>query len=93
MTCSTVSCAVIMSSPTPTIPIASSERLPNKSLQRSVLAVGDISLYPSKQKLIVTGFAEAVTSARTGCERIFPDRPFHFLHSTDRGAPQLQPVP
>lgn len=60
--------------------------------ERSVFAVGDISLYPSKQKLIVTGFAEAVTAARTVYERIFPDRPFHFQHSTDRGPPLLQPA-
>lgn len=55
--------------------------------ERSVFAVGDVSLYPGKQKLIVTGFAEAVTAARAAYERVFPERSFHFQHSTDRGAP------
>lgn len=57
--------------------------------ERAVFAVGDVAHYSGKQPLIVTGFAEAVTAARTAYDRVFPGRPFHFQHSTDRGAPQL----
>ncbi len=55
--------------------------------ERSVFAVGDVALYPSKQKLIVTGFADAFAAARAAYERVFPERSFHFQHSTDRGVP------
>lgn len=57
--------------------------------ERAVFAVGDVARYSGKQQLIVTGFAEAVTAARTAYDRVFPDRPFHFQHSTDRSAPHL----
>ncbi len=52
-----------------------------------IYAIGDVANYVNKQKLIVTGFAEAVTAARAAFGAVFPDRTFRFQHSTDRGAP------
>lgn len=55
-----------------------------------IFAVGDVASYPNKEKLLVTGFAEAATAARAAFAYAFPDRPYHFQHSTDRGAPSLE---
>ncbi|WP_334146643.1 NAD(P)/FAD-dependent oxidoreductase [Hyphomicrobium sp.] len=55
-----------------------------------IFAVGDVATYPNKEKLLVTGFAEAATAARSAFAFAFPDRPYHFQHSTDRGAPSLE---
>lgn len=52
-----------------------------------IYAIGDVAGYRNKQKLIITGFAEAVTAARSACDEVFPDRTFRFQHSTDRGVP------
>lgn len=49
-----------------------------------VFAIGDIAAYANKQKLIVSGFAEAFTAARMAYEHVFPGQAFHFVHSTDR---------
>lgn len=59
-----------------------------ETAQRGVFAVGDIAGYARKQKLIVTGFAEGVTAARSAFDLVFPGRAYQFQHSTDRGAPQ-----
>ncbi len=55
-----------------------------------IFAVGDVAVYPNKEKLLVTGFAEAATAARSAFAFAFPNRPYHFQHSTDRGAPSLE---
>ena len=55
-----------------------------------VFAVGDIAQYPGKLKLILTGFAEAVTAAHAARVHLMPERSFHFEHSTTRGVPGLQ---
>lgn len=52
-----------------------------------IFAVGDVAEYAHKEKLLVTGFAEAVTAARSALAYAFPERPYHFQHSTDRGVP------
>lgn len=48
-------------------------------------AIGDISTYPGKLKLIVTGFAEAALAAHNSFHSVFPDKPLHFEYSTTKG--------
>jgi thioredoxin reductase (NADPH) len=55
--------------------------------QPGIYAIGDVAGYRNKQKLIVTGFAEAMTAARSAFDEVFPNRTFRFQHSTDRGVP------
>ncbi|MDP3935706.1 MAG: NAD(P)/FAD-dependent oxidoreductase [Alphaproteobacteria bacterium] len=54
-----------------------------------VFAVGDISHYPGKLKLILCGFSEAAIAAHTLRSRIFPETVFHFEYSTSKGIPPL----
>jgi thioredoxin reductase (NADPH) len=54
-----------------------------------VFAVGDISMYSGKLKLILCGFAEAARAAHTLRSRIFPETVFHFEYSTTKGIPIL----
>jgi len=53
-----------------------------------VFAIGDISTYPGKLKLILTGFAEAATAAHTIRALAHPGEVRHFEHSTSRGLPR-----
>jgi thioredoxin reductase (NADPH) len=50
-----------------------------------IYAVGDISGYPNKNKLIVCGFAEAAQAAHAIRKYIFPDEVVHFEYSTTKG--------
>lgn len=52
-----------------------------------VYAIGDISTYPGKQKLILCGFAEAAMAAHAIRTRLFPNEQFHFEYSTTSGLP------
>lgn len=52
-----------------------------------VFAVGDISDYPGKLKLILTGFAEGALAAHSAFSRINPNLALHFEHSTSKGIP------
>ena len=52
-----------------------------------IFAVGDISHYPGKLKLILTGFSEAALAAYTAHEFVFPDKALHFEYSTTKGVP------
>ena len=54
-----------------------------------VFAVGDISTYPGKLKLILCGFSEAAIAAHTLRSRLFPETVFHFEYSTTKGIPSL----
>lgn len=54
-----------------------------------VFAVGDISTYPGKLKLILCGFSEAAIAAHTLRSRLFPETVFHFEYSTTKGIPPL----
>jgi thioredoxin reductase (NADPH) len=48
-----------------------------------VYAAGDIAGYPKKLKLILTGFAECAQAAHAIYAYLNPDKPLHFMHSTD----------
>lgn len=52
-----------------------------------VFAIGDIAVYPHKQRLILTGFSEAAFAAEAAYKHIYPGHPFKFRHSTSKGAP------
>lgn len=54
-----------------------------------VFAVGDISTYKNKQKLILTGFAESALAAKMIRQLIYPDEIVHFEYSTSQGIPQI----
>jgi thioredoxin reductase (NADPH) len=52
-----------------------------------IFAVGDISNYNGKLKLILTGFSEAALAIHSAFSRINPDVALHFEHSTSKGIP------
>lgn len=54
-----------------------------------IFAVGDISTYPGKLKLILCGFSEVAMAAHTLRSRLFPETVFHFEYSTTKGIPPL----
>jgi thioredoxin reductase (NADPH) len=47
-----------------------------------VFVAGDAASYKNKQKLILTGFAEAALAIKSARDFIFPGQAFHFQHST-----------
>lgn len=52
-----------------------------------IYAIGDIVNYKDKLKLILTGFAEAAQAAHAIYRYIYPEKPLHMAHSTDKGVP------
>jgi thioredoxin reductase (NADPH) len=65
------------------------DALTMETAQPGVFAVGDVAGYAGKQKLILSGFVEATTAARSAFDLAFPGQAFQFQHSTHRGAPRL----
>ncbi|RUP08025.1 NAD(P)/FAD-dependent oxidoreductase [Hyphomicrobium sp.] len=57
-----------------------------------IFAAGDVASYPGKEKLLVTGFSEAAIAARSAFAFAYPEKPYHFQHSTDRGRPSASQV-
>jgi len=55
-----------------------------------IYAVGDVSDYPGKLKLILTGFSEAAFAAHHAYATVFPDKALHFEYSTTKGVPSGQ---
>ena len=55
--------------------------------QPGIYAVGDISTYPNKLKLILSGFAECAMAAHAIYGRIHPDEALHWEYSTTKGVP------
>jgi thioredoxin reductase (NADPH) len=52
-----------------------------------VFAIGDVSTYPGKLKLILQGFSEAAMAAHAIFTIARPDTALHFEYSTSRGVP------
>jgi len=50
-----------------------------------IFAIGDITTYPGKLKLILTGFSEAAMAAHAIHPLVFPDEALHFEYSTNTG--------
>jgi thioredoxin reductase (NADPH) len=53
-----------------------------------IFAIGDVATYPTKQKLILTGFSEAASVAYQIRSLIYPGEVFHFQYSTTQGVPE-----
>lgn len=54
-----------------------------------IYAIGDISTYPGKLKLILSGFSEAAMACHDVYKVIFPEKPLNFHYSTSKGIPQI----
>jgi thioredoxin reductase (NADPH) len=52
-----------------------------------IFAIGDIATYPSKLKLILSGFAEAAMAAHAIYPLVHPGEALHFEYSTTKGVP------
>ncbi|WP_428485099.1 NAD(P)/FAD-dependent oxidoreductase [Rhodopila sp.] len=52
-----------------------------------VFAIGDVSTYPGKLKLILQGFSEAAVAAHAIFPIVHPDQALHFEYSTSKGVP------
>lgn len=52
-----------------------------------LFAIGDVSHYPGKLKLILTGFAEAASAAYAAHGVVFPGKRLKFEYSTTKGVP------
>lgn len=57
-----------------------------------IYAVGDISTYPNKLKLILTGFAESAQAAHSIRSFLYPEEVVHFEYSTTKGLPVAEKV-
>ena len=55
--------------------------------QPGLFAIGDVAVYPHKQRLILTGFSEAAFAAEAARHHIHPKVPLKFQHSTTKGLP------
>ena len=47
-----------------------------------IFAVGDINVYPGKEKLILCGFHECALAAYGAASLIFPDKTVHLQYTT-----------
>jgi thioredoxin reductase (NADPH) len=52
-----------------------------------IFAIGDISTYKNKLKLILCGFSEAAMAVHAARSVIHPDTAYHFEYSTSKGVP------
>ncbi|HLD96079.1 MAG TPA: NAD(P)/FAD-dependent oxidoreductase [Alphaproteobacteria bacterium] len=56
-----------------------------KTNREGIFAIGDVATYAHKQKLILTGFAEAAQAAQAIRAYTCPDEILHFEYSTTKG--------
>jgi thioredoxin reductase (NADPH) len=54
----------------------------NETKIPGIFAVGDVAQYQHKLKLISVGFAESSMAIHEAWKYVFPDKKFHFVHST-----------
>lgn len=54
-----------------------------------IFAIGDVSSYRGKLKLILTGFSEAASAAHAIYPLLHDGKPLHFEYSTSKGTPGL----
>jgi len=59
----------------------------NMTARHGLFAIGDVSHYPGKLKLILTGFAEAASAAHAAHGVVFPRKRLKFEYSTNKGVP------
>ena len=60
----------------------------NQTSTEGIFAIGDVATYENKQKLILTGFAEAARAAHVIRGLVYPGEVFHFEYSTTQGVPK-----
>ena len=60
----------------------------SQTSSEGIYAVGDITAYPGKLKLILCGFSEAAMAAHAIRPRVYPDEELHWEYSTTKGVPQ-----
>ena len=60
----------------------------SQTSSEGIYAVGDITTYPGKLKLILCGFSEAAMAAHAIRPRVYPDEELHWEYSTTKGVPQ-----
>ncbi|HIC81017.1 MAG TPA: hypothetical protein EYP07_08650 [Kiloniellaceae bacterium] len=60
----------------------------SQTSSEGICAVGDITTYPGKLKLILCGFSEAAMAAHAIRPRVYPDEELHWEYSTTKGVPQ-----
>ena len=60
----------------------------NATSASGIFAIGDVASYENKQKLILTGFAEAARAAYVIRSLVYPGEVFHFEYSTTQGVPK-----
>ena len=58
-----------------------------ETTRKGVLAIGDITDYPGKLDLILTGFAEGAIAAKTAQGIIDPEKKFKLVYTTSKGVP------
>ena len=58
--------------------------------QPGIFAIGDITHYPGKLKLILSGFAEAALAAHAIHPLVHPDEELHWEYSTTKGLPEAR---
>ncbi len=58
-----------------------------KTSRDMVYAIGDVSTYPGKLKLILNGFSEAAMACHDIYKIVFPNSPLNFHYSTSKGVP------
>ncbi|CAH58124.1 NAD(P)/FAD-dependent oxidoreductase [Ehrlichia ruminantium] len=54
-----------------------------------IYAVGDVSTYPGKIKLILTGFSESAMACHDIYHIVYPNSPLNFQYSTSKGIPKV----
>jgi thioredoxin reductase (NADPH) len=55
--------------------------------RKGIFAIGDITTYPGKLKLILSGFSEAAMACHAIHSLVHPDKVLHFEYSTTKGVP------
>ncbi len=61
----------------------------SETTRPGIYGAGDISTYPGKLKLILTGFAEVAAAAHHIFPRVHPGEVLHLEHSTTVGLPRM----
>lgn len=68
------------------------DRTSMMTARKGLLCIGDMATYEGKVALILTGFAEAATAAKTVQALINPEKKFKVQYSTSKGVPGVPGV-
>jgi thioredoxin reductase (NADPH) len=59
----------------------------SQTSEEGIFAIGDISTYSNKLKLILNGFAESSMACYAARKIVYPGEEMHFEYSTTMGVP------